>query len=307
MKGEKARSFLKKRTKELLTFGCLIWIFPAQAQVVSVQLLGPERDFGYFVGDLVSTEAIITVAPGTVLDKTSLPVPGPLAAGIELRRIDARQAVEGKTSRILIHAEYQNFMSPEQVTVTELPGFSVRLTAARAHTAAHIPGWTFHVSPLRVAQRSVSDLGDLRPNRTILPLREDIVAARLAVSLILAVAGLLVFAGGRGWLPLLRGTKRPFAVAASRIARMSRAGTQGGAEFLEMHRAFDATAGRRVLGRDLDDFISEHPRFADLRPDIAGFFRASERWFFARETDAAPFDTDVPKLAKSLRRRERRR
>jgi mxaA protein len=303
---EERRSFLKKRTKKLLNLGCFAAIFPAHAQVVSVQFLTPTRDFGYFVGDVLSTDAIITVAPGTVLDMRSLPVPGPLKGGIELRRIDAQQAAEGEPPRIRIHAEYQNFVAPEQVTAAELPGFAVQFTAGPAHATARIPAFAFHVSPLRVAQRSVADAGDLRPNRAIPPLPEAGLAARFTASLILALAFFLSLASGRGWLPGPRGAKRPFALAASRIARLS-ADAHSAARYLEMHRAFDATAGRRVLPRDLDDFLSNHPHFADLRQDIAAFFRASESRFFARETAPEPAGADIAKLAKSLRRRERRR
>ncbi len=307
MGGKQVRSFLKKRTKKLLILCCFTGVVPARAQVVSVELLTPTRNFGYFAGDVLSTDAIITVRPGTVLDMRSLPVPGPVSAGIELRRIDALSTVESDLARIKIHAEYQIFVAPEQVTTAELPGFAVQLTAGSAHATAQIPAWPLHVSPLRVAQRSVADIGDLRPSHGIPKLPEDNVAARLAGSLLLATAGFLVFAGGRGWLPALHGARRPFAGAVSRIARLSAAGTDSAAAFLALHRAFDDTAGRRVMPADLDGFIGEHPRFADLRADIAAFFRASENRFFARDIASGPAVADLLKLAKALRRRERRR
>jgi mxaA protein len=49
---------------------------------------------------------------------------------------------------------------------------------------------------------------------------------------------------------------------------------------LVLHRAFDATAGRRVFADDLDAFISRHQHFLPLRNRIAAFFEMSRAVFF---------------------------
>jgi len=275
--------------------------------VLSVKLYAPQRDFGYLVGDTISTDAIIDLAQETLLDTRSLPVPGPLTATLELRRIAVSSSGRGHNQQVTIHAEYQNFLAPEQVTATELPSYDLRFKSGTANATAHIPAWAFHVSPLRVAQRSAADMGDLRPNRMVAPAAESASLAGLVASIVVALAGSAVFASGRGWLPSLRvGKKNPFALAAARI------GKRNGKEntevwFTELHRAFDATAGHRILPEDVGTFISGHPRFAPLHADIAKFFNVSQQRFFARGGTAATADINLRRLAKSLRRLERRR
>jgi mxaA protein len=74
---------------------------------------------------------------------------------------------------------------------------------------------------------------------------------------------------------------------------------------LELHRAFDATAGRRVLAADIDGFIEQHKRFGGLKQDIETFFAASRTFFFGPVQDAAlPLDR-LAALGRRLMRAER--
>jgi mxaA protein len=295
---------LKKRTKKLLILGFAAVPAYAQAQLFSVQLLGPEKDFGYLVGDTLTTESIITVAPGTTLDRQTLPTPGPLNAAIELRHIDAEQINRGKFSQIRIHAEYQSFFAPERVTATELPGFTIRLTAGPNATTARLPAFPFEVSPLRVTQQSAIDLAELRPDHPVQPLPGQHLLWRLAASIAVALAATLALANKQGWLPGWRSKQRPFAIAARHISR--KAGEAGEESFQHLHRAFDATAGKKLFHGDLPDFITSHPRFAPVQAEIATFFATSQSWFFAHDGRPERPAPNLLKLAKTLRRLERR-
>ncbi len=292
-------------SKKLLFLGVLAVPALAQAQLRSVQLLAPEKDFGYLVGDILKTESIIAVAPGTKLDPQSLPIPGPLNAAIELRRIDAEQTNQGETRQIRIHAEYQSFFAPERVTQTELPGFTIRLITGPKATTAKIPAFPFQVSPLRAAQQSAVDLTELRPDHAVQPLPEKNLLWRLLASMLLALAAALALANTRGWIPGLRGRDRPFAIAARHIQRQT--GESSAETFKQMHRAFDATAGQKLFPTDLPDFIRSHPRFTPAQAQIESFFAASQNRFFARNGNMEKPAPNLLKLAKTLRRLERRR
>ncbi len=294
---------MKKRTKKLLLLAVLAYPVPACPQAISVQLLTPERDFGYFVGDIIATDAIITAAPGTTLDRQSLPVPGPLNSAIELRSIQ----VEDSPGKIRIHAEYQSFFAPERASETELPAFSVHLSAGTTRSTALIPAWPFQVSPLRISQRSIDDPSGLRRNHAVEPAAVGPYEERFVAALAAALLAALTLARNRGCLPGWRSATRPFATAERRIGRLARCGEDHEAAYRELHRAFDATAGHHLFKGDLQGFFRSHPRFTPVQTDVSNFFAASESRFFAPESQTLRPPVDVVKLAKSLRRLERLR
>jgi hypothetical protein len=292
-------------TKALLLLAVLIPPESASAQVRAVELLRPTRDFGYIVSDVITTDAIITAAPGTALDKQSLPVPGPLNAAIDLRSISVQETSGGSTTQIRIHAEYQTFAAPERVSETELPGFTVRLTAGTAHSTAVIPAWPFHVSPLRTAQRSIDDSSELRKNHVIDPAPDGQYGVRLLGAAAVALAAGLALARNRGWLPGWRSKSQPFAIAERRIRSLGH--SENKTAYQQLHRAFDATMGHHLFKGDLPGFFQSHPRFTLAQAEISRFFAASESHFFAPDADTILTQADVFKLARSLRRLERRR
>ncbi len=302
---------MKKRTKKLLKklliLGALAVPTLARAQLRSVQILGPDKDFGYLVGDMLKTEAVITVVAGTKLDRQSLPIPGPLNAAIELRHIDAEQVNHGEASQIRIHAEYQSFFAPERVSETELPGFTIRLTAGPTTITAKIPAFPFYVSPIRLTQQTAIDLTQIRPNHAVHPLQGQNLIWRLMASMIVALAAALCLANNLGWLPGWRGKHRPFAVALRSIGQLSRTDDAVAKCCQALHHAFDATAGHKLFAGDLPEFIRSNPRFAPVQAEIAAFFATSQTWFFARNSKLPQPPANLLKLARTLRRLERRR
>jgi len=293
---KKALSFLKKRNKRLLFLWCMTASVPAAAQ--SVALEGPQRDFGYVVGDVIGTTVTITSQKDSRLDTRSLPVPGPLNALIELRRIDVLASDARKT---VLRLEYQNFAAPDQVMQAELPGYDLRFAAG----VAHVPAWPFHVSPLRIAQRAVQDPAALHGNLPVPPLPVQPAVTRMLLSAAIAAIAGFVFAGMQGWLPGLGRRSRPFAIAARRIGRLAPA--QAEAALREMLHAFDVMAGRHLFREDIESLLAHHAIFSGLRTEIIRLFDLAQKTLFApapslREDDFA----GIARLAKALRRAERR-
>ncbi len=293
---KKALSFRKKRNKRLLLLACMTASLPAAAQ--SVALKGPQRDFGYVVGDVIVTEATITTGQANELDTRSLPVPGPLNAFIELRHVDLSSNGRGKT---VLRMEYQNFAAPEQVMQSELPGYDIRFTTG----VAHVPAWPFHVSPLRVAQRTAEDAAALHGNLPVAPLSTRPVLMRLLISAGIAASAAIAFAGMQGWLPGVGTKMRPFAAAARRISKLKSSETE--TALRELLHAFDTTEGRHVFSDDVDDVLSRRSHFAGLHAEITHLFDLVQKSFFAPSPESRHEDfAGIVKLAKALRRAERR-
>jgi mxaA protein len=78
---------------------------------------------------------------------------------------------------------------------------------------------------------------------------------------------------------------------------------------LDLHRAFDASAGRRVLAEDVPFFLARHQVFKPLASDISRFFATSRRAFFGNDLNGATEDmplAEVATLGKRLGEAERR-
>jgi mxaA protein len=298
---EGSSSILKKGTKKLLLLGCGAFFVPAHAQ--TVVLHGPERDFGYFVGDVIVTEAVVTSLPGARIDRLSLPVPGLLSASIELRHVDLQEVVTKNQRKTVLRLEYQSFFAPDHVMLAELPGFDLRF----ASKMVHVPAWAFHVSPLRVAQRSIDALADLHGNLPVAPLSGRPAGIGLLVSSGIALVAGTACAGLQGWLPGFSRSRRPFADAARHIARLAPA--QMEIALRSLLQAFDATDGRHVFAEDIDAFLSRHAPFVGLREDIVRIYALARDYLFAPTSAATEADRDfaaIVVLARTLRRAERR-
>lgn len=273
---------------------------PAAAQVLGVTLQPPARDFGYFIGDTMTLGARIRLAPGTVLDARSLPAPGAVAAAIDLRRVSA----ESEADTLVVQADYQTFVAPEEAMQVRLPGYTLAFRNGEKSFQATVPAWSFYTSPFRHERAEVTDPAVLRPDPGVAPL--DTAPLRLGCAAALAVAGaaMLVLARLRGWRPRLAGRQPPFAQAFRQIGALRQLGSADRtAAMLALHRAFDATAGHALLAEDVEAFLRAHPIFQPLHNDIESFFRRSRATFFGRQAAA---EMDLLALARRLRRAERR-
>ena len=53
---------------------------------------------------------------------------------------------------------------------------------------------------------------------------------------------------------------------------------------IDVHTAFNGTAGRAVFEHELEGFFTDHPRFAAVRRPIESLFAESRRVFYAIES-----------------------
>ncbi len=277
----------------------------ARAQVRSVTLQPLSKDFGYFPGDIVQGTAIIDVGPDTVLDRDSLPYAGPIATSLDLRAIAVSDEAVPGGRHITIHAQYQTFATPDEVSRVDVPGYQVAFMQGQKRLVTNVPGFGFAVSPFRHDILGTVDLGVLRPDHPFATV--DVSRSRFALlaGLVLMLMSLLCLGATRGWLASARGGHAPFA----RVARELRGfgGDRSAREaLLLLHRAFDESAGERVLAEDVDKFVERAPRFAPLRSDIARFFDMSRACFFGGpDANAVPTPKELSVLCRQLARAER--
>jgi mxaA protein len=279
---------------------------PGHAQIRSVTPQTVPRDFGYFAGDIMTGTAVITVSPGTTLDMASVPEAGPVAPSIDIRRV----RVEHSAQRYVVHVTYQSFAAPERVARFDVPAYTLQFSGAGEKYAAQVQGFGFTASVFRNDLASVLNASVLRPDPP-----EPIATAHGALQWLVAGVALMAGATGLLWwdaagVTWRRGKPAPFAVAARRIAAL-----KGGAAsedttlaLLDLHRAFDATAGSRVLADDLDMFFTNHGRFAGLREDVTRVFASSREMFFAGGQSGAALSLGaLTKLSRALMLAERGR
>ncbi len=274
----------------------------AHAQIRSIDARPPQRDFGYYPGDLFTSTVVIDVGPDTVLDAASLPPAGPVSAAIDLRDISYSGARIAGGQRITINAEWQTFATPEEVSRVDIPGYQLVLDKGASRLTAAVAGFSIAVSPFRHDLQPVLDTSVLRPDHPVA--RIDVAPWRhmLFATAAVALLAALALAWSNGFLAWTNRGRAPFARAAWEIARHA---DDGRDSFLLLHRAFDEAAGKRVLADDLDHFLMAHPRFAGLRTDIERFFADSRRIFFDTG-QASPSLPSLMRLSRALARAERR-
>ena len=196
----------------------------AHAQVRSVTLQPLSKDFGYFPGDIVQGTAIIDVGPDTVLDRDSLPYAGPIATSLDLRAISVSDEAVPGGRHITVHAQYQTFATPDEVSRVDVPGYQVAFMQGRKRLVTNVPGFGFAVSPFRHDILGTVDIGVLRPDHPFATV--DVSPSRFALlaGLVLTLLSLLCLGATRGWLAWARGGHAPFARVARSCAALAATG-----------------------------------------------------------------------------------
>jgi mxaA protein len=272
------------RAAALATLLLLSLVGSAAGEVRLVRLTA-DRTFGFFVGDVVIAHLEIVADESASLQSASLPLVGPLDYWLDLRdlRVVEERATDG-AKRWRLDIAYQLFYVALDVRDLDIPSFSLRFSSPEGAQTVTAPAWKVGVSPLRevLPQRRDDPTDYMRPDSvavTIDAATPTLVAAGFST---LAVGAFVMLARDRGWPPFHRRRARVFAVASRRIASLARANSEEARRdgLLTLHRAIDATAGRRVFAEDLDSFLARHDEYALLRDRLAQFFASSRSLFF---------------------------
>ncbi|ODA66663.1 MxaA protein [Methyloligella halotolerans] len=283
------------------------------------------RDFGYFPGDTITREIYLAIDDGYHLQDASVPAEGALNYWLDLRQVKVKSDEDGGERRYLITLTYQTFYVPLEVKRRNLPGFTLQFAPTGAEqggeeddgsmATAHIPQWSFLMSPLReiqTAEPPEGPVGFLKPDRAPQLLKIKRITILLAISAIAVALFLVLLAHHYAWGPFRQRAARPFTVAARQIGSRKRHADDPEAyrgALLDLHRAFDATAGHRVFAEDAPGFLAEHPGFQSRQAEVGRFYGASRLAFFKSDLEAARSAMplrDLSSLASQLGAMERR-
>lgn len=277
---------------------------PARAQTPEVSLRAP-RAHGWWVGDVMTLRADITVPESFALAPASLPRPRAVAYWLTLRDLGVSERRRGGVRSFTLTFDYQIFYVALEPKARTIPSLALRFEGADGDLVARVPEFSFVVSPLRpiLAPTTLSELAPRRPI-SLAPARRARAGLIAGFILVLgASTGLLWHLG----LGPLRRADRPFSRASRDIARALRQeAAPFDAAYLRLHRAFDAVLGRRMMARDIDGFVAAFPVFAPARGDIEPFFETSGAVFFGRGEGAWSADR-LGALATRLAQLERGR
>lgn len=286
----------------------------ASSPNISVGVIEP-RSYGYFVGDVFSRVVDVSVASAYKLDQASQPAPGRLNYWLDLRDVNVAETESSGLRHYRLTLDYQTFYVPLSAAPLAVPGLTLRFSDAEGHAVtAEVPPFKFVMAPLREVQPEQPEEGPdgyLKPDAV--PRKVSTLTSRIAfgIGALTALIGLILLAYHRAWWPFRARPQRPFTQAARAIKTRSlhddienyREG------LLELHRAFDRSAGRRLLAEDVPIFLVEHREFQPLEDDISRFFETSRRAFFGSDLEGAaqvmPFDS-IATLGSRLGEAERR-
>lgn len=275
-------------------FCFLLIASPAMAEVASVEIQKP-RLFGYYIGDVISDDVIVTLEPGFALKAASLPAPGPLNYWLILKSLTSHEeATQNGKRRYWLRLTYQSFYDPLEPRWLKIPAFRLTFDNAEISTTAEVPEWSFLSSPIReVSPKESKDNTFIQPD--VIPGQEDLGPRWrwFCGTGVAALISYLVLAYGRAWVPFRLRPERPFTKTARLLKRLTQkdAGEDTYRQALMLlHLAFNKTDRRAVLADDLPAFLSLHPRFRVAEADISKFLAASRRTFFGHDCIGAMRD-----------------
>ena len=285
----------------------------ATAEVRSVHTLEP-RAFGYFLGDTLERTVEIETGAEDEIVAASLPRIGASNYWLELRSLDLSSTREGDARIHRLRLTYQTFYAPIDPKKVTIPATEITIRGPAGSETATVPSFTFLTSPIReIFPEKSGETAEtfLRPDATPgLRRSGNLRSAALALAA-LSGALLLLLARDMAWWPFSRRPARPFSRAAREIGQAFAKESNGAAyksALLALHRAFDSTAGQRLLASDVETFLAAHPEYNRNHAEVARFFAASRAVFFGeaqREGEIEFPPADLKGLVATLARQER--
>jgi mxaA protein len=217
-----------------------------------------------------------------------------VGAALELRAVTRESNLGPSGTRWVLGLEYQVFAAPAAVRVLDLPPVRLRFEGTPRAEEVRVDAWPLAVAPLSPEPFANREgLGEMRPDTPPRPLDVRLERRVLWACAALALPLLGYLAWVYGALPWWTAARRPFgrAYRALRRQESSRDGAVSwSAACRALHAAFNETAGRVVFADEVDRFVAQAPRFADLREDIRSFFDRSQAGFFGGAAPRPPAD-----------------
>jgi len=194
---------------------------------------------------------------------------------------------------------YQVVNVPKINTVVELPLYEISDEKGNIIT---IPTAKISIGPLLSLEEG--EQLQLKADHAPVLLSVDVFEQQLETAITVSVTlSLILLFWHFGWKPRNR---QPFAQAVHELSRLrwQRSKDENQPARI-LHAAFNQTAGTVVVHKELDQLYVSTPWLSSLESDIDRFYQLSSGHFFSREVGQEPDMTDVVKLAKACRAKEK--
>lgn len=247
------------------------------------------RPFGYVIGDTIEHRASLVLDPGFDLDPGSIPKPGRATRWLALNESVLESDERNGTSRHTVRLRYQIVNAAQSVVGAGTPPISLRVLGPEGDLPVVIPAWGFTFGPVVTHEdRSAGRMPNLRPALPPTPFETDVRTLRVAALGLLALVLIVLIVREHLAGRFAAASGRHFDRAWRRLRRRSRDSNPADAftqALVEVHAAFNATAGRAVFRHDLARFFVEHPRFEPVRTPIEAFFSESGKLLYGCNED----------------------
>jgi mxaA protein len=270
----------------------------AHAAPNPVTVVEQPRAFGYFLGDRLQQRVLLEQQDGT-FQPSALPKPQRL--GVWLERLASRTETDA-SGRTWLVVDYQVINAGSTLSTVQIPAWSIKGSKVKntgGDAVLTIASWPIHVAAL--TPPGAPTLQTLRPDRPAPLIATGPIVQQLQLWLSALGLTLIAWLAWVLWRNQRAAAQQPFARAWRQLRGMKEAEA---AAWQSLHRAFDRSAGRVVQSASLDKLFQAAPHFKGLRPEIEGFFRRSEAFFFSANGVSEPID--LRGLCSKLRRLEKR-
>ena len=271
----------------------------AGAAVESLQMTAP-RPFGYVIGDTIEHHVSLVLDPGFELDPDSIPEPGRVSRWLALNESALESDERNGTTRHSIRLRYQIVNAATSVIGAGTPPLSLRILGPEGDLPVVVPSWGFTFGPVvSPEERTAGRRPNLRPALPPPPFETDARAVRVAALGLLALGLIVLIVRERLAGRFTARTGKHFDRAWRRLRRRPRSSNPAevvAKALVEVHAAFNATAGRAVFEHDLARFFVEHPRFEPVRTPIETFFAESGRLLYGRNEAARGSGPELDRL-----------
>ena len=285
----------------------------AGAAVETLDVTTP-RPFGYVIGDTIEHQVSLVLDPGFELDPDSIPQPGRVGRWLALNESALESDERNGTTRHSIRLRYQIVNVATSVIGAGTPPLSLRVLGPEGDLPVVVPSWGFTFGPVVVPEeRTAGRLPNLRPALPPPPFETDARTIRVAALGLLALVLIVPIVRERLAGRFAARPGRHFDRAWRRLRRRqsdSNPAEVAAEALVEVHAAFNATAGRAVFEHDLARFFVEHPRFEPVRTPIETFFAESGKLLYGSDEVAhrsGPGLDRLRDLCRACREVERKR
>lgn len=253
-----------------------IFIVSANTEIVQ------PRSFGYVLGDVLEQRINLSgkIASSQLGDFEQLE-----RVNNWLERISAEVDTDSDGQYWLI-LRYQITNAVEQSTMITLPAVDIMLTDA---SQVNVESWLVAISPL-IPEGETAGLPPLHPDRAATVKVSNQASERLFYLLVTLLLVLLGWLGWWLWRQSRDAVRLPFARAQRELNRLPTDNLDENAEaWLLLHHAINASAGRSIQARNIDQLFVKQPWLASLQTPIEAFFFASSARFFALSKSVPDF------------------